>query len=176
MTILVTAASKHGATWEIAEVIADALSGAGRPAHLVRLTDDGADPDPEGYEAVVLGSAVYGAHWLVPAVRWADDHRDTLRTVPVWLFSSGPVAAGPLPAAQDAVLVEGMIGDLAARGHRLFGGRIDRSRLGAQELAIVTAFRVADVDARDMTAARAWAMHITAELGTPVTDSATRMV
>ena len=47
--------------WEIAEVIADALSGAGRPAHLVRLTDDGADPDPEGYEAVVLGSAVYGA-------------------------------------------------------------------------------------------------------------------
>jgi len=74
------------------------------------------------------------------------------------------VAEGPLPAEQDAVLVEGVTADLAARGHQLFGGRLMRSLLSPQELAIVTAFRVADVDARDLPAAAAWARQIAAEL------------
>ena len=164
MTVLVAVASRHGATLELAGVIATALSEAGRAVHLVRLESEDTDPDPVGYEAVVLGSAVYGAHWLLPAARFADDHREALRSRPLWLFSSGPVAEGPLPAEQDAVLVEGVTADLAARGHQLFGGRLMRSLLSPQELAIVTAFRVADVDARDLPAAAAWARQIAAEL------------
>ena len=164
MTVLVAVASRHGATLEIAEVIATALSEAGRAVHLMRLGDEDTGPDPVGYEAVVLGSAVYGAHWLLPAARFADDNRETLRSRPLWLFSSGPVVEGPLPAERDAVLVEGVTADLAARGHRLFGGRLARSLLSPAELAIVTAFRAADVDARDLPAAAAWARHIAAEL------------
>jgi len=163
MTVLVVAASRHDGTFGIAEEIARALCEAGRSADLVRLTG-GTDPDPAAYEAVVLGSAVYGAHWLVEAVRWADDHRDALRARPVWLFSSGPVAEGPLPAEDEAVLVRGVVDELGARGHRLFGGRLRRASLSPQELAIVTAFRVADVDARDLDAVRRWGGDITAAL------------
>jgi menaquinone-dependent protoporphyrinogen oxidase len=159
MTVLVVVASKHGGTFGIAEAVADELSATGLATDLVHLADD-ADPDPGGYHAVVLGSAVYGAHWLLPAARWADDHRAVLRDRPVWLFSSGPVADAPLPAESDAVLVEGVTADLGARGHRLFGGRLERARLTPQELAIVTAFRVGDSDARDLSAARAWAREI----------------
>jgi menaquinone-dependent protoporphyrinogen oxidase len=168
MTVLVVAASKHGATWELAEVIAAELCDTGLAVDLVRLDADGTDPDPGGYAAVVIGSAVYGAHWLVPAVRWADDHRDALRRVPVWLFSSGPVAPGPLPAEQDAVLVQGTVDSLGARGHRLFGGRVERAGLTPQELAVVAAFDVADVDARDLPGARAWAREIALGIGTPL--------
>jgi menaquinone-dependent protoporphyrinogen oxidase len=164
MTVLVAAASRHGATWELAEAIGAALIDADCPVDLVRLVDAHTDPDPTGYEAVLLGSAVYGAHWLVAAVRWADDHREVLRRMPVWLFSSGPVTGTPLPAEQDAVLVAGVTADLGARGHRLFGGKVDRARLDPEELAIVTAFRVEDVDARDLPAARAWAGDLAAEL------------
>jgi menaquinone-dependent protoporphyrinogen oxidase len=172
MKVLVTAASRHGATWEIAEAIGAALCDEGLSVDLVRL-DEYTDPDPGGCDAVVLGSAVYGAHWLLPAARWAGDHRDVLRTKRVWLFSSGPVVEGPLPAERDAVLVEGVTADLGATGHRLFGGRLDRSRLTAPELAVVTAFRVADVDARDFGAAAAWARAIAATLGTARTMPAT---
>jgi menaquinone-dependent protoporphyrinogen oxidase len=168
MTVLVVVASRHGGTLGIAEAVAAGLCDAGGAADLVRLTDADmhadTDPDPGGYEAVVLGSAVYGAHWLVEAARWADDHADALRGRPVWLFSSGPVADGPLPAERDAVLVEGVMADLGARGHRLFGGRLERASLNPQELAIVTAFRVPDVDTRDLAAARAWGGVIAAEL------------
>jgi len=164
MTVLVAAASRHGGTLGIAEAVAAGLCDAGLSAHLVRLTDSDTDPDPGGYEAVVLGSAVYGAHWLVEAVRWADDHAAALRARPVWLFSSGPVTDGPLPAERDAVLVEGMVAELGARGHRLFAGRLERASLSPQELAVVTAFRVADVDARDLDAARAWGRQIAATL------------
>jgi menaquinone-dependent protoporphyrinogen oxidase len=166
MTVLVAVASRHGGTLAIAEAVAAELCDAGLSAHLVRLDDgaDGPDPDPGAYEAVVLGSAVYGAHWLVEAVRWADDHAAALRARPVWLFSSGPVTGGPLPAERDAVLVEGMVDDLGARGHRLFGGRLERASLTPQELAVVTAFQAPDVDARDLDAARAWALEIAGEV------------
>jgi menaquinone-dependent protoporphyrinogen oxidase len=161
-------ASRHGGTLGIAEEVAAGLCDAGVATDLVRLADAGlhadTDPEPGGYEAVVLGSAVYGAHWLLEAVRWADDHADALRARPVWLFSSGPVAEGPLPAERDAVLVEGVMADLGARGHRLFGGRLERASLTPQELAVVTAFRVADVDTRDLPAARRWAEAIAGEL------------
>jgi menaquinone-dependent protoporphyrinogen oxidase len=174
MTVLVVAASRHGGTWEIAETIAAGLCDAGRDADLVRLVDETTDPNPAGYEAAVLGSAVYGAHWLVTAARWAIDHREVLRDLPVWLFSSGPVAAGPLPAEQDAVLIEGVTADLGARGHRLFGGRLVQAHLTPPELAIVRAFRVPDIDARDLPAARAWGGAIAAELTGTGNDAVAR--
>ena len=59
ITILVTAASAHGATQEIAEAIAAALRRRGLDVAL--LTPDDVH-DVEMYDAVVLGSAVYAGH------------------------------------------------------------------------------------------------------------------
>ena len=55
MTVLVTAASRHGATREIAEAIGRTLVERGVA---VDVTDPGEVSDLSGYEAVVLGSAV----------------------------------------------------------------------------------------------------------------------
>jgi hypothetical protein len=48
-----------------------------------------------------------------------------------------------------------------ARDHRLFAGRIDRSKLGFAERAIMLAVRAADGDFRDLDAISAWVNEIT---------------
>jgi menaquinone-dependent protoporphyrinogen oxidase len=69
MTVLVTAASKHGATLGIAEAIARVLDEHGVSADLVDIDEVS---DLGRYEAVVLGSAVYMGQWLKQARRFVD--------------------------------------------------------------------------------------------------------
>ena len=61
MRVLVTVASRHGATWEIGEVIAEVLADRGLDVE-TRTPEDVVTLD--GVDAVVLGSAVYLAHWM----------------------------------------------------------------------------------------------------------------
>ena len=69
MKVLVAAATKYGATGEIAEVIGDVLAERGidatviAPEQVARIGE---------YDAVVLGSAVYAGHWLDEAKELVD--------------------------------------------------------------------------------------------------------
>jgi menaquinone-dependent protoporphyrinogen oxidase len=160
MRILVTAASKHGATEEMAEWIGEAMGTAGAEA-VVRQPDDVATL--EGFDAVVLGSAVYAGHWLESAKSLADRLGPDLARRPVYLFSTGP-AADPLKPEGDPADAEPMLVATNAVAHEVFAGRIDRKRLGFGERAIVTALRVPDGDYRDRAAVEAWARQIVTEL------------
>ena len=44
-----------------------------------------------GYDAVVLGSAVYMKRWRGDAKHFLRDHAEELSRIPFWVFSSGPV-------------------------------------------------------------------------------------
>ena len=88
MSILVTYASRHGATRGIAERIADWLRSNGldadvRPAAEVR--------DAARYNAFVVGGAAYMFHWLKDATTFVQRNRALRAERPTWLFSSGPV-------------------------------------------------------------------------------------
>ena len=75
--VLVTAASKHGATAEIAEHLARSLeqSAAGMRCGLAAMSIPvERQPDPAPYAAVVLASAVYAGRWLEPARHYATEH------------------------------------------------------------------------------------------------------
>ena len=119
MTILVTVATKHGSTAEIAEAIGRELEEAG---HAVTVATVESVTSVEPFEAVILGSGVYIGHWLAPARAFARAHAEELRARPTWLFSSGPIGAPPLPKAEDAVDVADLMQQTGAREHRLFGG------------------------------------------------------
>ncbi len=161
MTTLVTAASRHGATHEIADAIGRTLAERGLDVRVVRAEDVDA---VEGYDAVVIGSGVYAGHWLEPARRLVEEHRDELSRVPTWLFSSGPIGEPPRPDDAHAVDVDALVAAVAARDHRVFAGRLDRHRLGFGERAMVFAFRAPDGDFRDWDAIAAWASGIADEL------------
>ncbi len=169
MRVLVTAASKHGATAEIAERIGQVLQ------RDLTARDSSAEVDTRPvdevtsvreYDAVVLGSAVYMGRWLDAARELVQQQAETLATRPVWLFSSGPIGDPPKPD-QDPVDVASAVAVSKARDHRVFAGRLDRRQLGFAEKAVVVALRVADGDFRDWAQIEQWASGIAEELSAP---------
>lgn len=160
-TLLVAVASRHGATREIAEAVADTLRDEG----LDVVVSDAADvADVSGYDAVVVGSAVYVGRWLEPARDLVHEHADDLAARPTWLFSSGPIGDPPKPEAEDAVQISELADLVRARGHRLFSGKLDRSALGFGERAVVLAFRAPEGDFRDWDEIATWSREIAAAL------------
>jgi menaquinone-dependent protoporphyrinogen oxidase len=155
MRVLVTAASRHGATHEIADAIAAGLERRGIAAE-ARPAED--QPALEGYDAYVIGSAVYIGHWLEPA---RDRVEDVPAGTPVWLFSSGPL--GPPDALKpegDPVDVAALVEKSRAVDHRVFAGRLDRKLLSFTEKAVVVAVRAPEGDFRDWQAIDAFAGEI----------------
>ena len=147
MRVLVTAATRYGATDEIAQVIAEVLGEHGLEATLLPPEQvEGVD----GYDAVVVGSAVYAGQWLKPARELVERHAGALAGRPVWLFSSGPVGDPPKPE-EDPVDVADLLAVTGAREHRVFAGKLVRKQLSFPERAIVSALRVPDGDFRDWT-------------------------
>ena len=160
MKILVTVASKHGATEEIGETIAGVLRDAGlavqtRPPDDVVALDD--------FDAVILGSAVYAGRWVESARRFSERHHAELRIKPVWLFSSGPIGEPLAPLEESADGVR-LARDLDARDHTTFAGRIDPDALGWVERTITRMVKAPDGDFRDWEAIRAWGDEIASSL------------
>lgn len=162
MKILVTVASRHGATREIGAVVARVLTAAG---HDVEQHDPAEVTSVSGYDAVVLGSAVYTAHWLPDAREFAERCSAELEAVPVWLFSSG-LATQPSAAANSPHELQALRAHLGAIGHRSFAGRLDRSELSFAERAIIAGARAREGDHRDLVAVAAWATEIAERLAT----------
>lgn len=160
MNILVTAASKHGATAEIAAAIADTLRESGLE---VSIQEPGDVASLEDHDAVVLGSGVYAGRWLEPARRFSERHHAALRARPVWLFSSGPIGEPLAPAEEPADGLR-LLTELHARQHRTFPGRVNTDDLGWVERTITRMVKAPDGDFRDWDAIRTWAGAIANEL------------
>ena len=156
MKVLVSAASRHGATGEIARAIADTLTAQGIDTD-VRRPEEVASLAP--YDGVVLGSGVYAGRWLAPVKQLIEREHATLATKPVWLFSSGPLG-DPLKPERDPEDVELLLKQTHAVGHRTFAGRIDKRELGIAEKAIFAVVRAPEGDFRSWPAITEWAADI----------------
>jgi menaquinone-dependent protoporphyrinogen oxidase len=166
MKVLVSAASRHGATAEIARTIGETLTEAGLEA--VAIPPD-AVTTLDGYDAAVIGSGVYVGHWMDAAKNLVERYAGEFASRPVWLFSSGPIGEPPKPEEDPTDLAE-IMAATHARGHRLFAGKVDTAILGLGERVILKAVRAPDGDFRPWDDVREWARGIAAELtggGTP---------
>ena len=165
MKVLVTAASRHGSTAEIAEAIGDELKSRGFEVTVAPPEDVGALSE---FEAVVLGSAVYMGHWLAPATGLAHRIGAELSGKPVWLFSSGPVGNRSSKFAQqmdvDPVELQAVQEATGAREHKRFSGKLDRHNLRGFQRVGLSLFRGFQGDFRDWKAVREWAASIADQL------------
>jgi menaquinone-dependent protoporphyrinogen oxidase len=160
--ILVAYASRNGATAEIAQWLADRLRG-GEQACEVTVAAVSDDLDPTGYDAVVLGSALYEGRWLRPAARFARRHQHDLAHDRVWTFSSGPLddsaVTGDIAITRSADRASRR---LRARDHVTFGGRLGPDSSGWLAHAMVEGGHGGDF--RDRAQIDAYADRIADEL------------
>jgi menaquinone-dependent protoporphyrinogen oxidase len=155
MKVLVTVASRHGATAEMAALIARVLRLRGMT--VVEASPVAVD-DVTEYDAVVLGSAIYAGRWLAPATSLVARLRSQLAARPVWLFSSGPIGDPPTPAKD--LEVSGVVASIDAVEHRVFAGKLDRSSLKLSERVIMRVVHAPEGDFRDWREVSHWAAQI----------------
>ena len=151
MRVLVTWGSKRGGTEGIARTVAEELKALGvdtilTPAYNVR--------DLLGYDAAIIGGALYMNQWHRDSRRLVARHIAGLRRIPVWLFSSGPLDASAdgsdiPPLRQVAVLME----RIGARGHTTFGGCLGADAKGFPAAAMA---KKRSGDWRNSDRIRAW--------------------
>ncbi len=162
MQILVVSASKYGATRGIAAAIGDELA---RHAHEVTVREAADAPAPAGFDAAVIGSAVYAGSWLPAAKRYVHTHAATLGGIPVWLFSCGLRAVTDPQAAAQAPYVAALVSTSGAREHVALPGSVDLRAMTWFERLVMRILKARDGDFRDWDAVRACAGRIAAALG-----------
>lgn len=156
--VLVTYASKYGATAEIAEKIGASLRGAGMQVDVMPVKKV---RDVASYQAVVLGSAVYIGAWRKEAVKFLQLHEQTLAERPVWLFSSGPTGEGdPVTKLQGWRFpkeLQPIINRIQPRDVAVFHGNVDINKANAIEKWMIKQVKSPLGDFRDWNAITAWA-------------------
>lgn len=128
---------------------------------------------PGGFDAVLIGSAIYLGRWLPAARHFVEIHRARLSTTPVWLFSSGPLGDPPRHV-DDLADVTALGASISARGHRVFAGRLQAADLRWTERLLVRAVHAPMGDFRSHDAVRGWALELAAEIATMSTGGSFR--
>lgn len=164
--ILVAYVSTHGATQEVAEVVAETLRDQGsvvdcQPARAIRSLD--------GYSAVVLGAPLYMFHMHKDALRFLSQHRKTLAGLPVAIFAGGPFAD------QKGEVQENVWGEVRQQIDKelakfpwlqparveVIGGKFDPAHLRFPYNLIPALKQIPASDLRDWDAIREWAGSLT---------------
>ena len=163
--ILVTYASRNGATREIAEKIGAALRQADLTVEVLPV--DGVH-SLSPYRAVILGSAIYIGSWRKEAVKFLETHADSLTERPLWLFSSGPTGEGdPVALVEGKILPDGLkpvVERIQPRDIAVFHGYIDPDKINFLERAVIKNMKKPFGDFRDWDLIVAWASAVAAEL------------
>jgi len=160
MRVLVTWGSERGGTEGIAKIVGNTLREQGHEV-------DVSAPDaakPSGYDAAIVGGALYANRWHRDARRFVLRHAKNLQRVPVWFFSSGPLDDSPSKHEIEPVrMVKSLMERVGAQGHVTFGGRLLPDAKGF--LAGSMAKKYAG-DFRNPERIRAWATDVARALPT----------
>jgi menaquinone-dependent protoporphyrinogen oxidase len=160
--VLVTYASKYGATKQIAERIDEVLRQAGLQVDVYPV--DGVR-NLQSYRAVILGSAVYIGKWPKEAVKFLQVNEKTLTGCPVWLFSSGPTGEGdPVELVEGwrlPVELQSVADRIQPRDVAVFHGHINTDKINfIEKWAIKRLVKKPFGDFRDWEAITSWAASV----------------
>ena len=162
MRVLVTYATRSGCTTGIAEKIASAI----RCRRAGRSHPGREQPNPDGYDAYVIGSGVRGMRWYKPARDWVEAHSEELANKPVAFFSVGLEAVrfprvGHAHRRRDVQLADEYRHRADRRG--LLQGLFRSAPLSRGEIRVVGAMGVPEGDYREWDFIEEWARDIAAK-------------
>lgn len=159
MKILVAVASRHGSTREIGAAVAQVLTDRG---HRVDLADPEDVPGVGGYDAVVLGSAVYADRLCAGVRDLLARQGGQLAERPTWLFWSGPLDGSEPGAPPPEVQAAGeRVRAVQVRG---FPGRLPAASLDLTERSLVAGLPAEDDDLRNFDEVDRWAASVAEHL------------
>lgn len=162
---LVAYASRTQTTAEVAQAIARALGALGHRADLRPAAQVGG---LDGYDAVIVGSAVRFGTWLDPALALLRRHRAAFAARPVAFFSLHLQADGASEEgrARRAAYTRAARAIVTPREDVFFLGALLPDRLSLLDRLAVKAIGAPLGDRRDWGAIEAWARALPARLQT----------
>lgn len=157
--VLVTYASKYGATEEIAQRIAEVLAGSGLQTDVLPVQ---AVSHLNPYEAVVLGSALYVGRWRKAARKFLKRYEQKLAAKDVWVFLSGPTGEGETEdgAWHQSKKLEARLERIKPHDVKVFHGKLDPDSLSGLESWVIERVGAPTGDFRDWTEIEAWARDV----------------
>ncbi len=163
--VLVTYASKYGATAAIAEKIAEILSQAGLKTEALPVNRV---VNTKPYQAVVLGTALYIGRWRKDAVKFMQKHEEALAEQPVWIFASGPTGTEPITNTSEGWHISKKLQEtlehIAPIELKLFHGDIDLDKITSLEKWLIDRVKAPVGDFRQWEAIKAWAKDIAGQI------------
>ncbi len=161
MRVLVTWGSKLGGTKGIARMVAEELEYQGIEVAFVPAAELS---NVRGFDAAIVGGALYASRWHKAALRFVERNVGALRRMPVWLFSSGPLdnsaSLRSIPPVRDVAVLMERVGAL---GHATFGGKLPADAKGFPASAMAKEHAG---DWRNPQRVHAWAAEIAEALPT----------
>jgi menaquinone-dependent protoporphyrinogen oxidase len=156
MRVLVTYATVHGSTAEIARSVALTLCRTGIDVDVLSASEV---QDVRAYDAVVVGSAVYGGKWRKEALDFLERFGLDLFDRDVWLFQSGPLGHSAQAIVRALPANVSVFAEyLRVKGSATFGGKLDGLSGGPVGRFLARAGFAGDY--RDFTEIRMWAEEV----------------
>lgn len=154
--VLIAYATRAGSTAEVAAAIGETLSKRGYSVEVQPIKNN---PNPQGYQAVLIGSAVRMGAWLPEAVAFVKTNQALLNQVPTALFTVHLMNLGDDEASltnRKAYLneVRPLIQPL---DEAFFAGVGDFTKVSLLERVIARAVKSPQGDLRDWDRIRDWA-------------------
>lgn len=160
--ILIAYASYAGSTMGIASDIGKTISEAGFQVDVRPMTES---PDLDGYDTILLGSAVQNGTWLPEALAYIQSNRQKLNQMPVAAFSVHITNTGNDFASRQKrnSFLDDVRALITLDEEVFFPGRFDRR--GAEKMMpkVIARF-IPTTDLRKPEIVQAWAENIPAKL------------
>lgn len=164
MRTLVVYGTKSGCTTGIAEAIGEALAAGGMSVDVVPAEKAG---DPDGYDAVVVGSGVRAGSWHAAVREWVTANAATLKTRPVAFYTCcltlapEPEKVDEVRAYTDALIAESGVEPVDIG---LFAGWNKPETFSLLERTILKLMKSPQGDFRDFEAVAAWTQAVAPRL------------
>ena len=157
--VLVTYATKYGATAEIAGQVARTLTDAGLDTDLIPAMEVGKVDD---YDAIIIGSPVYMGKILVEAREFCKQYKPYLEGKWIAFFVDGISLCKKDEKSRESMVsaIDDMLQYIVIEEKAAFGGKLDFSLLSEADMQIASMVKAPEGDFSNPEEIRTWAMEI----------------